>query len=93
MRCTRLPETSSQGSEDVADFSHLPEPSTLNHLSTLLSSHQSDEDIQSELVEILGFEGDGLSLVEEILRPGVRKRLVAQLAEPSRVRISDAVLA
>lgn len=34
-------------------------------------------DIQSELVETLGFEGEGLSLVEELLRPGVRQALVA----------------
>jgi len=43
----------------------------------LLSSPRSDEDIQSELVEILGFEGDGLSLVEDVLRPGNRAALVA----------------
>ncbi|EIW72173.1 hypothetical protein TREMEDRAFT_70643 [Tremella mesenterica DSM 1558] len=49
--------------------------STYNALVALLSSKQSDEDIQSELVEILGFEGDGLSLVEEILKPGVRESL------------------
>jgi len=41
-----------------------------------MSSDRSNDDIQSELVEILGFEGDGLALVEELLRPGVREALM-----------------
>lgn len=45
-------------------------------LLNLLSSPADDDGIQSELVEILGFEGDGLSLVEQVLRPGVRRALV-----------------
>ncbi len=39
---------------------------------SLLSSPRSDEDIQLELVEIMGFEGDALTLVEELLKPGGR---------------------
>jgi antiviral helicase SLH1 len=38
-----------------------------------LSSGRTNEDIQSELVEIMGFEGDGLSLVEDLLKPGARE--------------------
>jgi len=38
------------------------------------------------LVEVLGFEGDGLALVEELLRPGVREALISDLGGGSRVR-------
>jgi len=38
-----------------------------------LTSTRTNEDIQSELVEILGFEGQGLQLVEELLQPGARE--------------------
>jgi antiviral helicase SLH1 len=41
-----------------------------------VSSPRSNEEIQSELVEILGFEGDGLALVEELLKPGAREVVV-----------------
>lgn len=44
-----------------------------------MSSDRSNDDIQSELVEILGFEGDGLALVEELLRTGVREALMADM--------------
>lgn len=43
---------------------------------SLLSSNRSNEDIQSELVEILGFEGQGLQLVEGVLKPGAREVFV-----------------
>lgn len=52
--------------------------STFSSLIGLISSQRSNEDIQSELVEILGFEGDGLSLVEELLRPGARDLVVQE---------------
>jgi antiviral helicase SLH1 len=55
---------------------HLPVSSTFSSLIGLLSSSRSNEEIQSELVEILGFEGEGLQLVEELLRPGKRDRVV-----------------
>jgi antiviral helicase SLH1 len=44
-----------------------------------MSSDRSNDDIQSELVEILGFEGDGLALVEELLRPGIREALMSDM--------------
>ena len=44
-----------------------------------MSSDRSNDDTQSELVEILGFEGDGLALVEELLRPGVREALMSDM--------------
>ncbi|WWC72186.1 uncharacterized protein I206_106146 [Kwoniella pini CBS 10737] len=59
--------------------SHLTITSTLNSLITLLSSSKSDDEIQSELIEIMGFEGDGLELVEEILKPGIRDMIVDQI--------------
>jgi hypothetical protein len=40
-------------------------------------------------VEVLGFEGDGLALVEELLRPGVREALISDLGGGSRVRQSQ----
>lgn len=52
--------------------------STFSSLIGLISSQRSNEDIQSELVEILGFEGDGLSLVEELLQPGARDLVVQE---------------
>jgi antiviral helicase SLH1 len=55
------------------DPRHLSIPSTHASLLTLLSSGRTNEDIQSELVEIMGFEGDGLSLVEDLLKPGARE--------------------
>jgi antiviral helicase SLH1 len=54
-------------------------------LTTLLGSERSNDDIQSELVEVLGFEGDGLALVEELLRPGVRDAFLDDLQGGSRV--------
>jgi antiviral helicase SLH1 len=57
---------------------HLPVSSTFSSLIGLLSSSRSNEEIQSELVEILGFEGEGLQLVEELLRPGARDRVVQE---------------
>lgn len=45
----------------------------------LLSSPRSDEDIQSELADILGFAGEGLTLLEEVLKPGVREKLSEEL--------------
>jgi hypothetical protein len=57
-------------------YRQLPAPSQFISLTTLLSSERSNDDIQLELVEILGFEGDGLALVEELLRPGVREALL-----------------
>lgn len=71
----------------VADENRqLPQPSQYLSLTTLLSSDRSNDDIQSELVEVLGFEGDGLALVEELLRPGVREALLDDLRGGSRVR-------
>lgn len=52
------------------------QPTAYVSLLDLLGSPRSDMDIQSELVEILGFEGDGLALVEEVLRPEIRSALV-----------------
>jgi antiviral helicase SLH1 len=43
----------------------------------VLASGRSDEEIQSDLVEILGFEGEGFTLVELILRPGARRDIIA----------------
>lgn len=63
-----------------ADFSHLPVTSSFNSLVELLSSPRSNEEIQLELVEILGFEGAGLQLVEDILKPGTRGPLVEELS-------------
>lgn len=57
---------------------HLPASSTFSALIGLISTKRSNEDIQSELVEILGFEGNGLSLVEELLQPGARDRVVEE---------------
>jgi antiviral helicase SLH1 len=57
----------------------LPAPSQFLSLTTLMSSDRPNDDIQSELVEILGFEGDGLALVEELLRPGVREALMSDM--------------
>ncbi|WWC64778.1 uncharacterized protein I303_107390 [Kwoniella dejecticola CBS 10117] len=65
--------------------SHLHIPSTFNSLITLLSSAKSDDEIQSELIEIMGFEGDGLTLVEEILKPGMRDMIVDQAGHQSGV--------
>lgn len=56
--------------------SHLPASSAFSSLVGLISTKRSNEDIQSELVEILGFEGAGLGLVEELMRPGARDRVV-----------------
>lgn len=53
-------------------LSHLPTPSTYHSLISLVTSTRTNENIQSELVEILGFQGQGLQLVEELLRPGAR---------------------
>ena len=61
--------------------SHLPTVSTHSYLVSLLISARSNEDIQSELVEILGFEGQGLQLVEELLQPGARKAFAEQVGE------------
>ena len=58
--------------------SHLPISSAFSSLIGLLSTKRPSEEIQSELVEILGFEGDGLSLVEELLQLGARDRVVAE---------------
>lgn len=58
--------------------SHLPVASTFSSLIGLISTQRSNEDIQSELVEILGFEGDGLALVEQLLQPGARDAVVQE---------------
>ena len=50
--------------------------SSYNHLISLLSSPRPNEEIQSELVEVLGFEGQGLQLVEELLKPGARELML-----------------
>ncbi|KAK8853378.1 hypothetical protein IAR55_004082 [Kwoniella newhampshirensis] len=63
--------------------SHLTIPSTYTSLINLLSSGRSNDDIQSELIEILGFEGDALSLIEEILKPGARVMIVRESATAS----------
>jgi len=63
----------------------LPAPSQYLSLTTLMSSERSNDDIQSELVEILGFEGDGLALVEELLRPGVREALINDMRGGGKV--------
>ncbi|WWD19805.1 hypothetical protein CI109_104269 [Kwoniella shandongensis] len=75
---TYEPEPSSSGSSKLLDRikNHLTIPSTYTSLITLLSSGRSNDDIQSELIEILGFEGDALSLIEEILKPGMREMIV-----------------
>lgn len=65
--------------ESKADARQLPVSSSFNSLASILASSRSNEDIQLELVELLGFEGEGLQLVEEILRHGVRQDVVAQL--------------
>jgi antiviral helicase SLH1 len=62
-----------------ADARQLPVSSSFDSLASILASSRSNEDIQLELVELLGFEGEGLQLVEEILRHGVRQDVVAQL--------------
>ncbi|WWC91889.1 uncharacterized protein L201_006838 [Kwoniella dendrophila CBS 6074] len=59
--------------------SHLPVQSAFNSLTQLLSSKKSNDEIQSELIEIMGFEGNGLELVEEILKTGNRDIIVDEL--------------
>ena len=44
-----------------------------------MSSGRPNADIQSELVEILGFEGQGLQLVEELLRPRARELVMEEV--------------
>lgn len=68
-----------------ADSRHLPAPA-FTALIELLASARSDEELQLELVEILGFEGDALELVEAVLRPGVRTSLVSAERAPPPVR-------
>lgn len=68
--------TSVKTPPDLADPRHL-QPGAYISLMELLASPRDDMDIQSELVETLGFEGEGLSLVEELLRPGVRHALIS----------------
>ena len=63
--------------------SQLPVASSLESLSSLLASSRSNEDIQLELVEILGFEGARLQLVEELLRPGNRAAVLEELGDTS----------
>lgn len=75
------PEMSRQPSSDITRLlarlhSHVHPASNFTALIDLLASPGDDDSIQSELVEILGFEGDGLALVEQVLRPGVRRGLV-----------------
>ncbi|KAK4688426.1 hypothetical protein P7C73_g1686, partial [Tremellales sp. Uapishka_1] len=60
---------------------HLTTASTYTSLLSLLRSSRSNEDIQLELVELMGFEGDGLSLVEEMLRPGARELFTDEAKE------------
>ncbi|OCF34223.1 RNA helicase [Kwoniella heveanensis BCC8398] len=62
---------------------HLPVTSTFNSLLTLLGSARPNDDIQSELIEIMGFEGEGLTLVEEILKPGIRGWIVDECGHGS----------
>ncbi|ODN73401.1 hypothetical protein L202_07927 [Cryptococcus amylolentus CBS 6039] len=52
-------------------------PTTFSSLINLLSSPRSNDDIQSELLELMGFEGDALVLIEELLKPGTREQVVA----------------
>lgn len=51
-------------------------PATFGSLVNLLSTPRSNDDIQSELIEVMGFEGDALSLVEELLKPGARQDVI-----------------
>lgn len=50
-----------------------------------MTSSRTNDDIQSELVEILGFEGQGLALVEELLRPGARDILALEINGETKV--------
>lgn len=52
----------------------------------LLASGRTNEEIQSDLVEILGFEGEGFSIVEEILRPGARREIISSERGGGKVR-------
>ncbi|WRT70052.1 uncharacterized protein IL334_007046 [Kwoniella shivajii] len=62
---------------------HLPIQSTFTSLISLLSSSRNNDEIQSELIEIMGFEGHGLELVEEILKPGARDMIVDEVNNES----------
>ncbi|WVQ84529.1 hypothetical protein IAT38_006683 [Cryptococcus sp. DSM 104549] len=68
--------SSSVVKEDLIDRLRRHIPATYNSLVNLLSTPRSNDDIQLELIEIMGFEGDGLSLVEELLQPGARDKVV-----------------
>jgi hypothetical protein len=70
-------------------FRHLPAGSPFTALVGLIGTKRSNEDIQSELVEILGFEGDGLGLVEELMQPGARDRVVEESGLFNQVRRSS----
>lgn len=88
----RTPHGELSGHLTVADETRqLPQPSQYLSLTTLVSSDRSNDDIQSELVEVLGFEGDGLALVEELLRPGVREALMNDLGGGG-LRVSSSLM-
>lgn len=75
------PEPEEEESEDASAVvarlhSHLS-PAAYVHLMEVLASGRGDEEIQSDLVEILGFEGEGFALVELVLRPGARRDIIA----------------
>lgn len=53
----------------------------------VLGSGRSNEEIQSDLVEILGFEGEGFTLVEQILRPGARRDIISTERGGGKVRL------
>ncbi|BEI88967.1 uncharacterized protein CcaverHIS019_0203290 [Cutaneotrichosporon cavernicola] len=71
------PEPEGDASALVARLHAHLSPGAYVHLMEVLASGRSNEEIQSDLVEILGFEGEGFALVQDILRPGVRRDVIA----------------
>ncbi|WVO18470.1 hypothetical protein L204_106187 [Cryptococcus depauperatus] len=76
-------EVSSSENFDIVERLRRHIPNTFSSLVNLLSIPRSNDDIQSELIEIMGFEGEALSLVEELLKPGVRDMVVNRCLRPS----------
>ncbi|KIR71630.1 RNA helicase [Cryptococcus deuterogattii CA1014] len=70
------PESSLSTRADLVDRLRQHIPTTFGSLVNLLSTPRSNDDIQSELIEIMGFEGDALLLIEELLKPGARQHVV-----------------
>ncbi|KIR59260.1 RNA helicase [Cryptococcus bacillisporus CA1873] len=70
------PESSLSTRADLVDRLRQHIPTTFGSFVNLLSTPRSNDDIQSELIEIMGFEGDALSLIEELLKPGARQNVV-----------------